>query len=113
MGNVQFSDVQLINLSLLMTVRDSIQRDAVSACCKFGLSAEQACFFSKLSIDQILVIVTNLGQECLFFPRQNLVSLLSVPPPLAGPFAAVHPPHKKSSVPHRPLRPSRKQPASH
>ena len=29
MGNMQFSDVQIINLSLLVTLRDSIKQDRV------------------------------------------------------------------------------------
>jgi hypothetical protein len=94
METVQFSDVQLINLSMLITMRDSIRQDIVSACCKFGLSADQAQLFSHLSIDQIFVLVANVGQECLFLPRPNLVSLLALPTPLTGPIAAVHPPHK-------------------
>lgn len=104
MSNVQFSEVQLLNLSALITVRDSIQRDRISACCKFGLSADQAHFFNTLSIDRILAIVVNIGQECLFLPRQDLVSLVELPAPLAGPIASVHPPHKvASSVPQQSL----------
>lgn len=94
MSIVQFSEVQLLNLSALITVRDSIQHDLISACCKFGLSADQARLFSTLSIDQILSIVVNVGQECLFLPRQDLVSLVELPAPLAGPIMSVHPPHK-------------------
>lgn len=106
MGNVQFSDVQLINLSMLITMRDSIKHDLVSACCKFGLRADQASFLSNLSIDQILVIVANVGHECMFPPRHDLVALLELPTPLAGPITAVHPPHKTaSSLPHNSLYP--------
>lgn len=94
MSIVQFSEVQLLNLSALITVRDSIQHDLISACCKFGLSADQAHLFSTLSIEQILSIVVNVGQECLFLPRQDLVSLVELPAPLTGPIASVHPPHK-------------------
>lgn len=97
MSNVEFSDVQLINLSTLMTIRDHIKRDAVSACCKFGLHADQATFLVDLPVDQIFAIVANLGQECLFPPRQDLFSLLKLPASLAGPIASVHPPHKAAS----------------
>lgn len=93
MGNMQFSDVQLINLSLLVTIRDSIKQDRIAACCKFGLCDAQARFLESLSIDQILMLVANLGQECLFLPRQDIVSLLALPLPLAAPLMAVHPPH--------------------
>lgn len=101
MSNLQFSDIQLLNLSALITVRDSIQHDPIAACCKFGLSADQARLFSTMSIDRILSIVVNVGQECLFLPRQDLVSLVELPEPLAGPIASVHPPHKAAPmVPH-------------
>lgn len=79
METAQLSDVQLVNLSMLMTIRDHIKRDAVSACCRFGLRAEQANFFAELSIDRILAIVANIGEECLFPPRQDLFALLELP----------------------------------
>ena len=99
MGNVQFSDMQLINLSMLITIRDNIKHDLVSACCEFGLRADQASFFGDLSINQILIIVANVGQECLFPPRQDILSLLKLPLPLSGPITSVHPPHKAASSP--------------
>jgi len=98
MSNVQFSEVQLLNLSALFTIRDSLLHDPISACCKFGLSADQAHFIGTLSIDQILVVVLNVGQECLFLPRQDLVSLLALPAPLAGVMTSVHPPHKATTT---------------
>lgn len=105
MSNVQFSEVQLLNLSGLITLRDSIEHDLIAACCTFGLSADQAHVFSTLSIDQILLIVLNVGQECLFLPRQDLVPLVGLPAPLAGPITSVHPPHKAaSSMPQQALR---------
>lgn len=97
MSNVQFSEVQLLNLSALFAIRDSVQHDRIAACCKFGLSADQAHFIGTLSIDQILVVVLNVGQECLFLPRQDLVSLLALPAPLAGVMTSVHPPHKATT----------------
>lgn len=101
----RLSEVQLLNLSSLITVRDSIQHDLIAACCKFGLSADQARFFNTLSIDQILAIVVNIGQECLFLPRRDLMSLVELPAPLAGPIMSVHPPHKTTaSVPQQSLR---------
>jgi len=97
MSAVELSNVQLINLSMLLTIRDDIKRDVVSACCKFGLHADQARFFEALSIDHILAIVANVGEECLFPPRPDFFDLLEVPVPLAGPIAAVHPPNKAAS----------------
>lgn len=97
MSTVQFSEVQLLNLSALLTIRDSVHHDLVAACCKFGLSADQAQVIRALSINQVLVTVANVGQECLFLPRQDLVSLVGLPAPLAGPIASVHPPHRMVS----------------
>lgn len=102
MSSLQFSDIQLLNLSALITVRDSIQHDLIAACCKFGLSADQARLFSTMSIDQILAIVVNVGQECLFLPRQDLALLVDLPAPLAGPIASVHPPQKAVPMAPRP-----------
>ena len=39
---VHLSDVQLLNLSVLMTMQASIKKDPVGACFKFNLSADQA-----------------------------------------------------------------------
>lgn len=98
MSRIQFSDVQLSNLSMLVTIRDGIKRDQVSACCQFGLDAEQASFFDDLSFDHMLDFVAHIGHECLFPPRQDLFSLLRLPLPLAGPIASVHSPHKVASL---------------
>jgi len=94
MSTVQLSDVQLVNLSMLLTMRDNIKRDPVSACCKFGLHAEQARFFGDLSIEQILATVANVGEECLFPPREDLLALLKLPVPLTGPMTSVRPPKR-------------------
>lgn len=99
MKTAQLSDVQLINLSILITIRDHIKRDPVSACCRFGLHAEQARFFADLSIDRILALVANVGQECLFPPRDDLLALLTLPAPLAGPITSVRPRRKKAPSP--------------
>ena len=99
MSAVELSNVQLINLSMLMTIRDDIKRDVVSACCTFGLHVDQARVFEDLSISHILAIVANVGEECLFPPRQDLFALLEVPVPLGGAIASVHPPHRPASRP--------------
>ena len=88
---VQLSDVQRANLSMLMTLRDNIRRDPVSACCRFGLHAEQATLFAELSVEHILALVANVGQECLFLPREDLPALLKVPLPLSGAITSVRP----------------------
>ena len=99
MNAVGLSSVQLINLSMLITIRDDIKTDVVSACCKFGLHADQARVFEGLSIDHILAIVANVGEECLFPPRHDFFDLLEVPVPLGGAIASVHPPSKAAARP--------------
>ena len=85
---------------MLITIRDNIKRDAVSACCKFGLRAEQATFFDELSIDRILAIVANVGEGCLFPPRDDLLALRQLPVPLARPITSVRP-RSKAALPTR------------
>src|SRR4051812_12750764 len=96
---LDLSNVQRMNLSVLLMIRDDVKEDVVSACCKYGLHAEQASWFEKQTIDDILAIVANVGQECLFPPRQDFFDLVQAPVPLAGPLASVHPPNKVASVP--------------
>lgn len=91
---IQFSELQIINLSMFLAIRDGIKRDPISTCCQFGITSEAASFIGELSIDRIFVIVANFGNECLFPPRPDLLSLLQLPVSLTGPVAAVHPPHK-------------------
>ena len=100
MTSLQLSDLQLVNLSMLLTMRDNIHQDRVSACCKFGLHVEQAQCFAGTSIEQILAIVANVGEECLFPPRQDLFDLLNLPAPLAGAIASVRP-LTKAAASHR------------
>lgn len=92
MSNVQLSDVQCINLSVLTAIRIGMHHDKVSTCCKFALDAAQAELLGNLSTDQICAIVANVGHATLFPPRHDLISLLQTPLPLAGPLAAVRSP---------------------
>lgn len=94
MRSIQFSEVQLFNLSALLTLRDCIRHDCACACCEFSVSTDQAQYFGALSIDQIFVIVANVGHESLFVPRPDVLALLAAPPALSGALTAVHPPHK-------------------
>jgi hypothetical protein len=92
MGPFELSEVQLANLNMLVMIRDFIKRDALAACCCFGLSQDLVQFVTALSSPQLFSIVVNIGNECLFLPRQDLVRLLSLPLPLLAPMFAVHPP---------------------
>ena len=92
MNQVQLSDVQIANLTLLLTIRDGILHDRTAACCRFALDAMQAERLGTLSVQQLMAIVANLGDATLFPPRRDLVSLLDTPLPLVRPLAAVHAP---------------------
>jgi len=93
MGSIdELSEVQMANLSLLLTIRDCVLKNAVAACCQFGIGEELGQFVITLSHAQILAIIVNLGNETLFLPRRNLRELLSLPLPLLAPVFAVHPP---------------------
>lgn len=96
---LDLSNVQRMNLSMLLMIRDDIKEDVVSACCKYGLRADQASWLETQSIDDILAIVANVGHECLFPPRQDFLHLLQLPGPLAGPLVSVHPPNKIAAAP--------------
>ena len=104
MNQVQLSDVQIANLTLLLTIRDGIllvvrgrrttspSLDRTAACCRFALDAVQAERLGTMSVQQLMAIVANLGDATLFPPRRDLVSLLDTPLPLVRPLAAVHAP---------------------
>ena len=42
MNHAQLSDVQIANLTLLLTIRDGVMQDRLATCCKFALDAAQA-----------------------------------------------------------------------
>ena len=69
--------------------RRPYERDRVSTCCKFALDAELADYLRTQSLDQLMSFVANVGQTSLFPPREDLLSLLTAPAPLAAPLAAV------------------------
>lgn len=96
MNQVQLSDVQGINLSVLTAIRLGLQHDKVTTCSRFALDAAQADLLGNLTTDQIWAIVANVGHVTLFPPRHDLLSLLQTPLPLAGPLAAVRSPRPTS-----------------
>ena len=91
MSAVQFSELELFNLTLLLGMRDSIARDVVTACGQFGLREEDARYLGSLSTTQILATVANVGSQPLFSPRADLFSMMRAPLPLAAPLIAVRP----------------------
>ena len=86
---VQLSDVQLLNLSVLMTIQASIKKDPLAACYKFNLRDDQAHRIEGLGLQQLQAIVANRGQESLFKLRDDFWPLLDAPPGLQGPLSTV------------------------
>ena len=78
-NTVQLSDVQLLNLSVLMTIQASIKKDPVAACYKFNLRDDQAHRVEGLGQQQLQAIVANRGHESLFKLRDDFWQLARCP----------------------------------
>jgi len=92
MNQLKLSDVQISNLTLLLTIRDGLLQDRLATSCKFALTAALADQLRTLSPDDLWSTVSHVGQNTLFPPRQDLLALLQAPKPLAGTLAAVNAP---------------------
>jgi Flagellar transcriptional activator (FlhD) len=90
MNDQTLSDVQIANLTLLLTIRDGVVRDRAAACCRFAVDATQADRLGAMTVQQIMALVANVGHSALFHPRSDFLLLLDAPLPLARPLAAVH-----------------------
>ena len=88
-NTVNLSDVQLLNLSALMTIQASIKKDPVAACFKFNLSACQAQRVEGLGQQQLQAIVANRPDASLFKLRDDFWPLLDAPPGLQVPLSTV------------------------
>ena len=88
-NTVQLSDVQLLNLSVLMTLLASIKKDPVVACYQFNLRDDQARRLEALGQQQLQAVVANRGDESLFNLRDDFWPLLDAPPGLQGPLSTV------------------------
>ena len=76
---VHLSDVQLLNLSVLMTIQANIKNDPVAACYRFSLREEQARRVEGMGLQQLQAIVANRGNESLFNLREDFWQLLDAP----------------------------------
>ena len=101
MEKLELSQVQKANLNMLIQIVECAKQDNATACSRFGLDAEQAKFLAPLAFQDMLTLVTHLGDECLFPPRSDLVQILTWPPQLANALLMVHPPQ-----PPPPVRPA-------
>jgi len=97
-NTVQLSDVQLLNLSVLMTIQASIKQDPVAACYKFNLRDDQAHRVAGLGQQHLQAIVANRGHESLFNLRDDFWQLLDAPPGLQGPLSTVRKAETRATV---------------
>ena len=79
MATSPLNDVQHANFIVLSLIRDAARADPGTACCRFGLSLAQLKAISNLPPDGLMAIVTGMGNEALFFPREDLDRLLKLP----------------------------------
>lgn len=87
MTTLPLSETQLINLTLLLTVRDALALDRAAACCRYDVDAALADRLAGLNAHQVLAFVEHVGDTVLFPPRQDLAALLDAPLPLMRPLA--------------------------
>ena len=73
------NDVQHANFIMLSLIRDAARADLGTACCRFGLTLAQLEAISDLPPDGVMAIIAGMGNEALFFPREDLDRLLRLP----------------------------------
>jgi hypothetical protein len=79
MASSPLNDVQRANFVILSLIRDAARDDAGTACCRFGLTLAQLKAISELPPEDVISIVMGMGNEALFFPRDDLDRLLKLP----------------------------------
>ncbi len=79
MASSPLNDVQRANFIILSLIRDAAREDPGTACCRFGLTLAQLKTIGQLPPDDVMGIVTGMGNEALFFPREDLDRLLMLP----------------------------------
>jgi hypothetical protein len=80
MASTSLSDVQTLNYTNLLLMRDAAREDLANACCRFGLNREALKEISELKPGDVMTIAINAGDEALFVPRDDLASLLTAHP---------------------------------
>ena len=79
MASSPLNDVQRANFIILSLIRDAARDDPGTACCRFGLTLVQLKAISELPPDEVMAIAAGMGNEALFFPRDDLDRLLKLP----------------------------------
>ena len=74
MASSPLNDVQRANFVILSLIRDAARDDAGTACCRFGLTLAQLKAISELPPDDVISIVTGMGNEALFLSTSTACS---------------------------------------
>lgn len=102
MAGTSLNAIQYLNYLALTLLRESCDRDPISACATFGLTkAELNALRPHLSAERVLAAVANTAQESLLSIRPDIREILASPPPLLGALSAVRslpPPARDSST---------------
>jgi hypothetical protein len=85
------NDVQHANFIILSLIRDAARDDPGTACCRFGMTLAQLKAISELPPDEVMAIVAGMGNEALFFPRDDLDRLLKLPRSVSAVLASAMP----------------------
>lgn len=98
MASSPLNDVQRANFIILSLIRDAARDDPGTACCRFGLTLVQLKAISELPPDEVMAIVAGMGNEALFFPRDDLDRLLKLPRSVSAVLAsATRPPPARAT----------------
>ena len=89
----QISDIELLNFLGLHVLQKELGRDSASACYSFRLPAESITILKGLSEAEIATLVGNMGQQCMFQLRPELLACANAPPELAAVLAAARNPN--------------------
>jgi len=84
----QVSDVEMINLTLMLALRAAVEKSPAQASYQYDLLPEEAAFVASLDLATIRVLVANVDR-CFFRLRPGLPQLAAVPPGLASVLAVV------------------------
>ena len=100
-STAQISDIELLNFLGLHVLQKEVDRDSASACYSFRLPAEAIPLLKRLSEAEIATLVGNLGQQCMFQLRPELLACADAPTELAAVLAVARNPRAASGQPRR------------
>ncbi len=91
-STAQISDIELLNFLGLHVLQREVDRDSAAACYSFRLPADAIPLLRRLSEAEIATLVGNLGQQCMFQLRPELLACADAPSELAAVLAVARNP---------------------